>query len=198
MAEITILGFETSNNMKVRVALGYKGLPYRFERIDPADRKIVLEQTGQYLTPALLHGEVKLFDSAAILRYLEANFPDRPKLFGDHRDQQWAIEDWELFARTRLAGPLMQIVHHKVSGGTVDATMLARCESAYHEALDHVVEGLEGRAWLVGERMTAADVTAAAVQFRIAKAGMFAVPDRAATLAGWVERVMAYDAHRSA
>ena len=37
---VIVYGFETSNNMKVRVALGYKGIPYQFKAIDPADDKI--------------------------------------------------------------------------------------------------------------------------------------------------------------
>ena len=35
---LIVHGFETSNNMKVRVGLGYKSIPYRFETIDPKDR----------------------------------------------------------------------------------------------------------------------------------------------------------------
>jgi glutathione S-transferase len=33
--EVVIHGFETSNNMKVRVALGYKDIPYEFRAIRP-------------------------------------------------------------------------------------------------------------------------------------------------------------------
>ena len=38
MSKVVIHGFETSNNFKVRVALGFKGIDYRFETIDPSDR----------------------------------------------------------------------------------------------------------------------------------------------------------------
>ena len=118
--EIVIHGFETSNNMKVRVALGFKEIPYEFRTIDPADRTEIVRLSGQHLTPVMIHGDRVLFDSAAIMRYLEATFRDRPPLFGTSHREQWEIEDLELFARAILAAPMMEIVHHRVAGGTVD------------------------------------------------------------------------------
>ena len=190
---IVIHGFETSNNMKVRVALGYKGIDYTFRTVDPADRSELVRISGQHLTPVMEHGSTVLFDSAAILRYLEANFPDTPKLFGSSRDEQWAIEDHELHARAVLAGPMMEVVHTKVSGGTVDDAMLARCTSAFQAALSELASHLEGRDWLVGDHMTAADITAAAVVVRVRNANLLELPPVADELAPWTERVMQYD-----
>ena len=104
--KVVVYGFETSNNMKVRVALGFKGIDYEFRSIEPRDRADLVRVSGQNLTPVLVHGGCVLFDSAAILRYLDANFPGTPKLFGDSHRQQWEIEDWELFARTELAATI--------------------------------------------------------------------------------------------
>ncbi len=191
--EVVVHGFETSNNMKVRVALGYKEIPYEFHTIDPADRTEIVRLSGQHLTPVLVHGARVLFDSAAILRYLEANFRDRAPLFGSSRDEQWAIEDMELFARTTLAGPMMEIVHHRVAGGEVDDTMQARCAGAFAEAAATLIETLAGREWLVGDKMSAADVTAAAVMYRIRRAALFDPPAGVGTIDGWVDRVMIFD-----
>jgi glutathione S-transferase len=192
-SELTVHGFETSNNMKVRVALGFKQIPYEFRTIDPADRTEILRLSGQHLTPVLVHEDRVLFDSAAILRYLEANFRDRPPLFGTSRDEQWAIEDMELFARTTLAAPMMEIVHHRVSGGTVDEGMQARCTSAFAEAAATLMIALAGNQWLVGGRMSAADVTAAAVMYRIRRGKLFKPPVGIESITGWVDRVMAFD-----
>lgn len=191
---LVIHGFETSNNMKVRVALGYKGIEHVFRTIDPARRDEVREISGQHLTPVMQHGDVVLFDSAAILRYLEANFPRTPRLFGRTRDEQWAIEDWELFARAVLAAPMMEVVHRRVSGGVVDDAMTQRCGAALADAVEHLATGLAGGDWLVGEAMTAADVTAAPVVHRIRSAGMLPLPAAADPLMPWVDRVMAHDA----
>jgi glutathione S-transferase len=194
-AEVVVLGFETSNNMKVRIALGFKEIPYDFRAIDPADRTEIVSLSGQHLTPVLVHAGRVLFDSAAILRYLEANFRDRPPLFGSSRDEQWEIEDQELFARTTLAAPMMEVVHTRVSGRPVDAAMLERCTRAFAGAAETLVGRLEGREWLVGDAMSAADVTAAAVVCRIRRARTLETPRALDAIAGWVDRVTAYDRH---
>ena len=193
--DVVIHGFETSNNMKVRVTLGFKEIPYEFKPIDPADRSEIVRLSGQHLTPVMVHGDRVLFDSAAILRYLEANFPDRPPLFGSTRDEQWAIEDLELFARTALAGPMMELVHHRVSGGRVDDALQARCARAFKEAAETLIDRLAEREWLVGDRMSAADVTAAAVIYRTGQSELFGLPAGVKSIRGWVDRVMAFDRH---
>lgn len=192
---VVIHGFETSNNMKVRVALGFKGIPYEFRTIDPRDRGEIVRISGQHLTPVMQHGDTVLFDSAAILRYLESNFPDTPRLFGTSHAEQWAIEDHELFARVTLAGPMMELVHHRVGGGTVDDEMHERTSRNFAVAAGMLCEAFGEGQWLVGESMTAADVTAGAVMYRIRKAEMFEMPEAVDCLAGWIDRVMAYDAH---
>lgn len=192
-AEIVIYGFETSNNMKVRVALGFKEIPYEFRPINPQDRAEVERLSGQYLTPVMLHGDQVLFDSAAIMRYLEAKYRDRPPLFGNSHREQWAIEDMELFGRWTLSGPLMEVVHHRIYGGTVDVAMQQRCNDAFGKAVSELNEKLTDSPWLVGDSLTAADVTCAAVIYRIQEGKVFDLPAGAESISGWVKRVMAYD-----
>jgi len=195
MTEVVVHGFETSNNIKVRVALGYKGIPYTFHTIDPADRAEIVRLSGQWLTPVMVHGDRVLFDSAAILRYLDANFRDTPPLFGRSLAEQWATEDLELFARHTLAGPMMEVVHHRVSGGTVDDAMKARCSGMFAEAARRLASKLGGRDWLVGATMTAADVTAAPVMYRVRQTMLFDMPSGAEAVSRWVDRVVAHDRH---
>ena len=197
MPEIVIHGFETSNNMKVRVALGYKKIDYEFRTIDPRDRGEIFRLSGQYLTPVMVHGETVVFDSGAILRYLEATFRDSPRLFGSSHSEQWAIEDEELFARAILAAPMMEVVHHRVRGGAVDDAMEQRCSEAFATAAAALAERKGDREWLVGESMSAADVTAGAVIYRVRESGTFPFPPAAARLNAWVDRVMAYDRYLS-
>ncbi len=191
--EVIIHGFETSNNIKVRVALGFKEIPYTFHTIDPADREEILRLSGQRLTPILVHGDRVLFDSAAILRYLEANFRGRLPLFGTSHAEHWAIEDLELFARHTLSAPMMEIVHHRVSGGTVDDAMQARCATAFMEAADTLMGKLAGRPWLIGGSMSAADVTASAVIYRIRQSKLFDLPSGIEGIREWENRVTSFD-----
>lgn len=193
MSDLQIHGFETSNNLKVRVGLGFKGLAYRFHTIEPSDRTTVLQLSGQHLTPVLQHGDVVLFDSAAILRYLEARFPDAPKLFGTSLEEQWEIEDWELFARARLAGPMLELVHTRVTGGEVDDALIERCSADWTARIEELAGRMAGREWLVGGGLTAADVTAAPVLWRVQQAGLFQGAPIPAELASWRDRVMSFD-----
>jgi glutathione S-transferase len=164
---ITVHGFETSNNMKVRIALGYKGIPYTFHTIDPADRAEIVRISGQYLTPVLVHGDRVVFDSAAILRYLDANYPDTPKLYGADRTEQWEIEEWERFGRGPLADPMMSLVHARVGGQEVGEARRSAAADRFAQTVRRVEERLAGREWLVGGGISAADITCAAVLHRV-------------------------------
>ncbi len=178
MSERTIIiyGLETSNNIKVRLALEYKGLPYEFRTIEPTDRKELVRVSGQFLTPTMVDGEVVLFDSGAILRYLDANYPKTPKLFGNSQSQQWEIEDWERFGRGSLAESMMSLVHARVTGKEITSSMQKNAAADFGDAIRRLEERLDGRRWIVGEEMTAADITCAAVIYRIRSSGILPWP----------------------
>jgi len=192
MATIEVFGFETGNNMKVRIALKYKDLPYRFQTIDPADREQVVALSGQPLTPLMRHGEVVLFDSGAILRYLDANFPAAPRLFCGDRKTLVAIEGWETFGRAKLLAPLVQVVNHRLQGGD-DAAVFEAAQTEFRRAVAELAPALEGRDWLVGDSMTGADVTTAPVVFRGSGYGFCERHELDPRVNEWVDRVMAYD-----
>ncbi len=174
--EMIIYGFETSNNIKVRLALTYKGLPFEFKTIEPSDREEVNRVSGQFLTPVMVDGDVVLFDSGAILRYLDANYRDTPKLYGHSHSEQWEIEDWERFGRGPLAEPMMSLVHARVRGEGVTPALEESAVTDFGEALRKLEGRLDGRQWLVGDEMTAADITCAAVIYRIRSSGVLPWP----------------------
>ncbi|MEM7201050.1 MAG: glutathione S-transferase family protein [Planctomycetota bacterium] len=190
---VVVHGFETSNNIKVRLALGHKGIPYEFRTIDPADRADVVRLSGQFLTPVMVHGERVLFDSGAILRYLDANFPTTPKLFGKSRDEQWEIEDWERFARGPLAEPMLEVVHTRVSTGSVPPEVTERCAAAWAAAAATLADRLSDRPWLAGDALSAADLTAAAVLYRVRSAAIFPWPECLAAVEGWSQGILELD-----
>ncbi len=192
-AELVIHGFETSNNIKVRVALGFKGIPYQFRTIDPQDRDEIRRISGQSLTPVMVHGDVVLFDSASIMRYLDANFPDSAKLYWGDRNEEWEIEDWEFFARVELGGPMMEVARLWATGSTVEDALLQRCTETFGSKATKLVRRMEGRQWIVGDRLSAADVTAAAVLRRVQNSNMFPVPPGADSLSAWMEKVLSFD-----
>ncbi len=190
---IRVYGFETSNNFKVRVALGYKDIPYEFHTIAPNDRSAVIAVSGQPFTPVLVHGDVVIPDSAAILRYLDANFRDTPQLYSRAYDELREIEDWESWGRTSLARPLLLLVRQRRQGRD-DPTEREHAAELLASACQQLEDHLRDAEWLVGERLTAADATCAPVLFRASQSGMLPLPEGIDSALDWMRRVMVYDA----
>lgn len=190
--QIVIHGFETSNNFKVRAALGFKGIEYRFNTIDPADRSELIALSNQPFTPVMTHGDRVMFDSAAIMRYLEANFPDTPRLFSHDYAVMRSIEEWEAFGRVSLHEPLTIMVKQRLAGRS-DEAETARAVELFAGATARLEEILTSREWLAHTRMTAADVTCAAVVRRVRVMQAFEVPDDRPATYAWTDRVMAHD-----
>ncbi len=199
------------NSVKVRIALGYKNLEY--ERVPfplegyPGDRTPVVAMSRQPRLPVLIHGETRMFDSSAILRYLEANFPDSPRLFRDDHEEHGQIEQWEMFSRTQLGEPIGMMFGLALSG-TSDAGTIAKANAMLAERAGALEEALQGRDVLVGDHLTAADVTCGAALYLTDLPDAFAssspiagffkenlsLPDSRARTKAWVRRVLAYDA----
>lgn len=189
---IRIYGFETSNNLKVRVALKYKGILFAWEPIDPFERTEIEQLSGQPLTPVMVHGDTVLFDSSAILRYLDANFPHTPRLFLGPRETIKEIERWETFARGELHEPMAMQVELRYAGKE-DPELAARCQEKFDAVTEVLERALADSEWLVSGQMTAADVIAAPVVFRTTDAEFAALPEGRERTRAWMERVMAID-----
>ena len=148
------------NCMKARIALAYKGLAYESIVIDPKDRSEVVRVSGQPFTPALVHGGHVLFDSSAILRYLDANFRATKPLFSSDADTMRVIERFERFGRNELSEPIGIAFRQLMSGAPVPAELL-RASALLNEHTGQLEARLREGDWLVGNAMTAADVIAA-------------------------------------
>ena len=65
----------STNVERVALALAHKGLAVRWVDVDPLDRSVVEEVSGQPLVPVLVNEGAVIADSTAILRYLEEQVP---------------------------------------------------------------------------------------------------------------------------
>jgi glutathione S-transferase len=149
------------NSKKVRLALGFKGIDYEVVNVDPMDRATVVEASGQPLTPVLLDGSLIVYDSHAILRHLEANVKREPRLFSADYDEMSAIEKWEGWTRTKLGAQVGGIFGEFFSP-KANPDNLRRFQEAYNTEARHLEQSLGAGGWLVGGRVSAADITAAA------------------------------------
>lgn len=148
------------NSMKARLALALKKIPYTSVVIDPMDRATVVEVSGQPLTPVLVHGDRVVYDSYAIVRYLDANWKGEPRLFAADPARQRAIEAWELVTRTdlgRMVGPLVQ----QLFSGQDDPAATAEANRIAADVAGRVQEALGAHDFLFGAAPCAADLTVA-------------------------------------
>ncbi len=144
------------NNIKVGIALSYKGIPYEVRPVDRQDRKALVEVSGQPLSPVLEDGGRVVFDSAAILRYLDANF-EGPRLFASEREPLKEIENWERHHWT-VVGPFLRRAFGVFFSGGEDLAEARAAAEGMTKASADLEKHLEGREWLVGDSMTAADI----------------------------------------
>jgi len=165
MSEITLYDLDLSpNNMKVRIAMNYKGIPFEKIVVDFMDRAIVVEASGQPLTPVIKHGDSVVYDSRAILRYLDANFRDTPPLFSADRARMQELESEESAARDNL-GAAAGMVFQQALSESPDLGPCAEASQKINDATAAYEERLAQHEFLMGDQMTVVDVTAAPYVF---------------------------------
>ena len=209
MSDVTLYQLPLSpNNVKVRIALAYKGIPYESVEVayDDPERRRLVELSGQPLTPVLAHGDRVISDSAAIMRYLEANFPGTPKILFAERSQMSEAEALEKWIKTQINEPV-GMAFGQVMSETPDLSVCRRASELMHERTATLEERLADSDWLVGDALSFVDITAAPFVIYAM------LPERAAALhpaaaflrehltlgegrertRAWCRRVIAYD-----
>lgn len=152
------------NNVKVRIALGYKGLDYERRQLEvkdfPGDRSALVKLSRQPRTPVLQHGDTIIYDSSAILRYLDANFPDSPPIFTGDYAEMGEIEEWEHFARTDIGAPI-GMIFEQAFAPKPDPSVGERATAILHDTTARIEEHLSGHDFLVTDHITGADLACA-------------------------------------
>ena len=85
--------YRSQASFRVRIAMNLKGLAHedtylhleKGDQFDPAYKAL----NPQMVVPTLIDGEVKLFQSLAILEYLDEQYPDPPLLPRDAAPRAW-------------------------------------------------------------------------------------------------------------
>ena len=150
------------NCIKARIGLNLKAVPFRKIAVDPKDRAAVVKSSGQPLTPVLLYGPAVVFDSHAILRWLDANVRQGPRLFSADYATMKKIEEWEVFARSGLERSVRQMFGMAFGRIPVTDEAVAAANVAFAADSARLEEALTKGPWLVGGEVSAADVMLAA------------------------------------
>lgn len=179
--------------MKVKMALLEKGL--QFEAIVPAG---MMDGTaaGEFVDaspraeiPALVDGDVKVFDSTIILEYLEDKWPQPPllpagaaerarvRMIEDVMDSLYEPNNWGM----------MEVTRAKRATGPLADQLVAFARSNFEQLQRWLAGQLGSQTWLNGEHFGWGDIACAPYINRSAAIGYG--PPAGSLLAAWFERV---------
>ena len=183
--------------MKVKIALHEKALD--FESIaaqglmDGTAGGEFVEANPRAEIPALVDGDVSVFDSTVILEYLEEKWPEPPllpkspverarlRMIEDVMDTKYEANNWGLFEVTRFG---------RASGPLADK-LIAFGKSNIEQLQGWLDKQLGSAPWFNGDRFGWGDLSVAPYLNRSAAYGY--VPRKGSRLAGWLERANARD-----
>jgi len=148
----------STNVERVTLALAYKGVEVESVWVEPDDREPVEQVSGQPLVPVIEEDGEIVFDSTAILRYLEQRYPEPPLYPRDEvrRAEMDIYIDW--FNRVWKRSPVdLEAVFLR---GQPDEDRVAALAEAFATHLDFHEALLGGRDYLFGSEFSAADCAA--------------------------------------
>jgi glutathione S-transferase len=159
MTELTFCTNPQSRGRIVRWMLEEVGQPYKTELLDygttmKAPAYLAINPMGK--VPAIVHGGTVVTECAAICAYLADAFPAAGLAPPAGNQQRGPYYRWLFFA----AGPLEAAASNKAMGFVVppERAMMMGYGSDATKVLDVLEAAVKGRAHLVGDRLSAADV----------------------------------------
>jgi glutathione S-transferase len=163
---------------KVAAFAAEKGIEFELKPVTLGDPDLEFRAASPFKKmPALVDGDYKLADSSAIIHYLEAKFPDPELIPADPRERGRTI--WfDEFADTLLfaCGAKMffnRIVAPRFLGREGD---LVAADAAERDELPPLLDYLEGvipdSGYLVGDRLSLADIAVAGPFANLAHCGV--------------------------
>ncbi|MBV9317397.1 MAG: glutathione S-transferase family protein [Gammaproteobacteria bacterium] len=116
--------------------------------------------------PVLEHGDFRLYETQAILRYLDRILPEPPLTPADARraarmDQVLNINDWYLFTGAGAVIGFQRVVGPRLMGLTADENAIAAAVPKARVALDVLAHLLGTQPYLAGASVTLADLMVA-------------------------------------
>lgn len=155
----------------VRKVIAYaseKGLEIEVRPVGIADQNPEFRAASPFgKMPALVDADFRLADSTAIIHYLEAKHPE-PALIPSDPELRGRCTWFEEFADTILAGCGAKMFYNRVVAPVFLKREgdLAAAEAAERDELPKVLDYVEsvapeGEGWLVGDRLTLADLAVA-------------------------------------
>ncbi len=169
MSDAVVYGFPQSTYVRtVRMCLQEKGVPYDLEGIEFAsDEHRALHPFG--LVPAFRHGDFRLYETAAIVRYVDSAF-DGPALVPDDPKQAALMAQWisaiNAYVYPAIIGRcVLERFAPLVRGRDPDEATIAAAIPDIEYQLGVIDAALGDQKMLAGEALTNADLLLAPILF---------------------------------
>src|ERR1700757_5187061 len=149
----------------VMATLEEKGAPFRLGRLAfKSPEHLALHPFGRI--PIFEHDGFRLYETQAILRYLDRVLPNPPLTPGDPKraarmDQVMNINDWYLFQGVANVIIFHRVVGPRVMGTTPDEAAIAAAMPKAHAVFDELSRLLGDRLYFAGEAVSLADLLVA-------------------------------------
>jgi glutathione S-transferase len=161
MTPIRLYYMPRTRSSRVLWMLEEIGAPYELTEIAGAERRSDTHLARHPLgrVPALeLEDGTVMFESAAICLQLADLHPDAELTAAPGSPERALVYQWVLFAMTELEGPLFRWLG-ELREGVTESTSQQR----FTNAATALQAALDGRDWLLGDRLTVADVLCASI-----------------------------------
>lgn len=166
MSDIVVYGVPGSPFVRaVQMGLEEKGAAYRVQPLGPHETKseAYLKRHPFGRVPAFEHGDFKLYETQAILRYLDDVFPTPPFVPADPRaaarmNQIIGINDWYLFPKAAAAVVFQRIVGPALLGTTTDEAVVAAAVPMAQTCIAELDRLLGAQRFLAGDQLSIADL----------------------------------------
>jgi len=166
MSDIVVYGVPGSPFLRaVQMGLEEKNVAYRLQAMGPGESK-----TETYLkkhpfgrVPAFEHGDFSLYETQAILRYIDDVFPEPPLKPRDPRaaarmNQIIGINDWYFFPKVAAVIVFQRIIGPKLLGTATDEAAIAAAMPMAGLCIRELDRLLGAQQFLAGDRLSIADV----------------------------------------
>ena len=199
MAGFIIFGVHGSPFMRsVCAGLEEKGQPYRIEALPPSSMRGEGYRHPHPFrrVPVIDHGDYRLYETQAILRYIDALYPEPPFQPAEPRaigrmNQAIGINDWYLFPQAARTIAFQRIVGPAIMGTTPDEAACAAAVPDLERCVRELNRLLGDQPFMAGDRLSIADLMLAPQLFylSITPEGKAAMKDTA--LLAWLGRIEA-------
>src|ERR1700732_950789 len=166
MTDIVVYGIPGSPFMRaVQMGLEEKKAAYRIAVVAPGESKseAYLKKHPFGRVPAFEHGDFSLYETQAILRYLDKMFPEPPFEPGDpcaaaRMNQIIGINDWYFFPKAAAVVVFQRIIGPTLLGTTTDEAAIAAAVPMARVCIAELDRLLGVQLFLAGDHLSIADL----------------------------------------